>query len=886
MSLATTFSADGMRPASFLPAIKCSSCGDEIEIAAMGDHICNKAPPSPKAQPASLSNPFTLRQMNANGVHTPSPLGQSYSAASPQQQLPQTRVRAPTLSSNSMPAPKPIRPAPPRINPEAANLPFLAPRPPRSESPMSPAISVRSASSIGGSRPPPLRSMTSPAPRIFDPRPPSPELSSNLDCAFPPFPPPSGVGSNSRPGTSNGRNTPNSDRDSSRAGSRQGSRLAPEKDMFSMTPRSPLGNPGDGPVQRIGQGRPNQPDNAGLMPLDRRRPSLSSIKFGNDPPPVPTEPIPRPSTSHSIRLQIPKPQADSGSTASFPQADSPANFESKRGPPPRPERPTDEILSPTFLDKLSAEPANETLSTFSPPQPPIPIRSTDRSKTFPLRQESSDDPSPSHTLHKTPSEPQMRGRRPTATQASTSEPSQISQLRPRSSSRGAMRMDLRLQDAPPVPLPVLQPESMHQVGRHTPTRSRSSTASSHSMNNSNSSVGPSPVGSAASSIDAFSPLSYNSNNYAEDERMKVSGLKVKSQQQKPGMRAEQPVQRSPPRNFARPSPPKQPVHPAPPAEQVTQNEVVMPAVFDSALESPLDPALQAGKHLGDPMNSIHQTTSMGADPQDRPPLQRMNTAPDPRELHQAPSSMPPVPPLAIPKQPVNDYGTRRSASPNATTRARSKSNAAPSGDQFTPYKAYNHSPSVRSASPQAAPALPPVPRGPARTQTPLPRQNTSARPVCRGCGKIIEGKSVKAADGRLTGRWHKACFTCRTCEQPFTTADFYVLDNQPFCEQHYHEKNGSLCHGCNRGIEGQYLETSTSSRMDRMDKKFHPRCFTCFDCRQVLSDDYFEITGKVFCERHALAVMRSQAKMAGTGLYPPDRRALTTERRTTKLMMM
>ena len=148
---------------------------------------------------------------------------------------------------------------------------------------------------------------------------------------------------------------------------------------------------------------------------------------------------------------------------------------------------------------------------------------------------------------------------------------------------------------------------------------------------------------------------------------------------------------------------------------------------------------------------------------------------------------------------------------------------------------------------------------------------------------MIEGKSVKAVDGRLTGRWHKACFVCRACEQPFITADFYVMDNEPYCEQHYHEKNNSLCHGCHRGIEGQYLETVSSGQAE---KKFHPRCFTCCDCRKVLSDDYFEIIGKVYCERHALAAMRGQTRMAGLGLTPPDRKAMTAERRTTKLMRM
>jgi hypothetical protein len=166
--------------------------------------------------------------------------------------------------------------------------------------------------------------------------------------------------------------------------------------------------------------------------------------------------------------------------------------------------------------------------------------------------------------------------------------------------------------------------------------------------------------------------------------------------------------------------------------------------------------------------------------------------------------------------------------------------------------------------------------------------------MCRGCGLLIEGKSVKAADGRLTGRWHKHCFTCKTCDQPFTSADFYVINNNPYCEQHYHEKNGSLCAGCRRGIEGQYLETTSSGPSGRVERKYHPRCFTCFNCRMVLSEDYFEIGGKVFCERHALAAMRAQPRpppgVGGPGmrpgLMPHGASGLKAEKRTTKLMMM
>lgn len=114
----------------------------------------------------------------------------------------------------------------------------------------------------------------------------------------------------------------------------------------------------------------------------------------------------------------------------------------------------------------------------------------------------------------------------------------------------------------------------------------------------------------------------------------------------------------------------------------------------------------------------------------------------------------------------------------------------------------------------APPPLPPVPVSPLRKTT------TVNKGKCRGCGELIKGKSVSSADGRLTGRYHRSCFVCKTCREPFQTADFYVLDNHPFCARHYHELNGSLCKTCDRGIEGQYLETE-------LKQKFHPYCFTC-----------------------------------------------------------
>jgi hypothetical protein len=156
------------------------------------------------------------------------------------------------------------------------------------------------------------------------------------------------------------------------------------------------------------------------------------------------------------------------------------------------------------------------------------------------------------------------------------------------------------------------------------------------------------------------------------------------------------------------------------------------------------------------------------------------------------------------------------------------------------------------------------------------RQNTrnASKGNCRGCSEPIFGKSVKDSSGRLTGRYHKHCFVCKTCSDPFPTAEFYVFENSPYCELHYHELNGSVCASCHHGIEGQYLETDART-------KFHPRCFTCTTCRVVLRDGYYEFNGQRYCDRHAQSAAAPPQSMLGPGSYRPR-----MEKRSTRLMMM
>ena len=174
------------------------------------------------------------------------------------------------------------------------------------------------------------------------------------------------------------------------------------------------------------------------------------------------------------------------------------------------------------------------------------------------------------------------------------------------------------------------------------------------------------------------------------------------------------------------------------------------------------------------------------------------------------------------------------------------------------------SPSRNAERPRTAPENKPV------------RRPTTAKGDCKGCGEPIKGPSVKSADGRLTGRYHKQCFKCKTCSEPFQTSTFYVINDAPYCEHHYHKLNGSICSTCDRGIEGQCLEAEGK-------QKFHPQCLTCADCKRSLRGDYFGMNGRVYCERDAFR--RAQQ---GRFLGPGSAGGMTNkmERRTTRLMMM
>ena len=342
---------------------------------------------------------------------------------------------------------------------------------------------------------------------------------------------------------------------------------------------------------------------------------------------------------------------------------------------------------------------------------------------------------------------------------------------PRSGSRAGERTDPRLNGAPPVPAATRAADFNVGNPYHAPTESTSSNDSSSS-------------GVISGSSRSSPPLSETSTRSRRKPSDPPHSDHVPSNSQIPDISVTSPPKpchtgRGPSKSFSRPTYAR-PV--APPATETP--------------ESPMDPAFQPNQFSP---TSPPRTQQAAARPQRgevSETKQQQSNQNASLTLRSHPSKAPP-------------------------TQAH-----APKVDPLRPFPPHDPPYNVLpSRSPGAHTPAAPVLQRP-DVPTPAKRPGTANKGQCRGCGEIIQGKSVSSADGRLTGRYHKQCFVCKTCREPFQTADFYVLENNPYCARHYHQLNGSLCKTCDRGIEGQYLETEVK-------QKFHPHCFTCLVRRLI-----------------------------------------------------
>ena len=385
-----------------------------------------------------------------------------------------------------------------------------------------------------------------------------------------------------------------------------------------------------------------------------------------------------------------------------------------------------------------------------------------------------------------------------------------------------LRTDIRLHDAPPVPEPA---ESMREGWNHT----REGNAVEADGRNAIGDPFPLPQQAQFDYVEALSNASHTpsestSSNGSEDSMKDTSS--------------------------SRSSPPTSSISSSPEAH-FAGLERVLQAIPPTAAPPP-------------PINTS------APEPRRRAPAKSFS-----RPTYAAAAAVNPSPPPRPPPAPADAQESKPPSQPE------SPMDPALKGSRLPPILTDDkHFPPVSSRQPQyPQSAVTPTCRGlnnfedfappPLNFQKPPARRATTGhKGKCRGCTEVITGKSVSSADGRLTGRWHKQCFVCKTCKEPFPTMDFYVLGNDPYCGRHYHELNKSLCSKCDRGIEGQYVETER--------EKFHPHCFNCQECHLILRDNYFELNGKIYCEQHAFKT--SHLAVGPARRFP--------ERRTTRLMMM
>ncbi|SMN22298.1 similar to Saccharomyces cerevisiae YKR090W PXL1 LIM domain-containing protein that localizes to sites of polarized growth [Maudiozyma saulgeensis] len=122
---------------------------------------------------------------------------------------------------------------------------------------------------------------------------------------------------------------------------------------------------------------------------------------------------------------------------------------------------------------------------------------------------------------------------------------------------------------------------------------------------------------------------------------------------------------------------------------------------------------------------------------------------------------------------------------------------------------------------------------------------------CRLCGKDILEKGVFSKnENELSGQWHRNCFRCSNCSIKFNKkVPCYILNDKPYCQQHYHEENHSICQVCSRFIEGECLENDNMER-------FHIDCLKCFICKKIIENDYFIFNDEVpICADHDMDVL-------------------------------
>lgn len=116
--------------------------------------------------------------------------------------------------------------------------------------------------------------------------------------------------------------------------------------------------------------------------------------------------------------------------------------------------------------------------------------------------------------------------------------------------------------------------------------------------------------------------------------------------------------------------------------------------------------------------------------------------------------------------------------------------------------------------------------------------SSADRPPCARCNQRIRGAGLKA----LGVAWHKDCFVCTHCSQPFS-GKILQKDGKPYCEADYRSLFGGsapkVCRACEEKISGPFMKA--------LGGYWHANHFLCKACGGSVSDGYYEKDSFPYC---------------------------------------
>ncbi|KAM5252642.1 LIM and senescent cell antigen-like-containing domain protein 1 isoform 2-T3 [Hipposideros larvatus] len=131
--------------------------------------------------------------------------------------------------------------------------------------------------------------------------------------------------------------------------------------------------------------------------------------------------------------------------------------------------------------------------------------------------------------------------------------------------------------------------------------------------------------------------------------------------------------------------------------------------------------------------------------------------------------------------------------------------------------------------------------------------NALANATCERCrGGFAPAEKIVNSNGEL---YHEQCFVCAQCFQQFPEGLFYEFEGRKYCEHDFQMLFAPCCHQCGEFIIGRVIKA--------MNNSWHPECFRCDLCQEVLADIGFVKNAG----RHLCRPCHNREKARGLGKY-------------------